>query len=251
MAHLVEKLSRRLLRDVFDLDDGAGESPRIGGLLAEHRNPSPLVFFRELPKHFLEIGQVVPSSGSLARTMLRPIRRAERPLKILEVGPGTGPFTKRILRMMGPQDELTICEINPRLLTMLKRRLAPNLDYRAHRGRVEYYLGPVQDLRHANYSGKFDVIISSLPFSNFTPEMVSDILSLYRELLAENGTLTFYEYLGVRKLGATLVPKERARLKAVDSVMKEWRKAMKRSGSIRAEVTLLNIPPAITLEAQF
>lgn len=212
----------------------------------------PLTFFKELPRHFQEIGAVLPSSPALAKAMARPVRDAGRPLRILEVGPGTGPVTKEILRFMGGEDSLLVCEINRSLLTTLKLKLGKNRHYLEHRRRVKFFLGPVQDLRKRRMSGKFDVIVSSLPFSNFTPELVGDILELYEGLLAPGGTITFFEYLGLRKIGSLLQSRrERRRMRAVDAVVKEWRHSVSQLGEVRTEVTLLNFPPALTLEAHY
>lgn len=211
-----------------------------------------LTFFRELPQRFSQIGMVMPSSPSLARSMVRPIKRASQPVAILEVGPGTGPVTKQILKNMGPEDSLLVCEINRAFLKSLKKRLARNPDFCFHRKRVRFFLGPVQELAKRNLKGKFDVIVSSLPFSNFTPELVEEILCLYQELLSDKGTLTFYEYLGMRKIGALIQPEhERERIKAVDQVVKRWRERFEGTGRLKKELTFLNIPPAMTLEANY
>ena len=57
-----------------------------------------LDFLTEAVRNFRHTGAVWPSSPILARAMTRSIAEVEGPRRILEVGPGTGPFTKAILR---------------------------------------------------------------------------------------------------------------------------------------------------------
>ena len=208
-----------------------------------------LAFLKELPKNFSQIGSIIPSSRALAKALARPIERATKPIRILEVGPGTGPITRRILKLMGPQDQLLICELNPNFIKQLQLKLATNKYFIKNRDRVSFHLGPVQDLRTFGVEGTFDAIVSSLPFSNFTPELVHDILSLYRDLLASDGSLTFVEYAGIRKISSLLKnSEERERVRGVEEVIQSWKEQWAKFGRVDRDLTILNIPPAFTLE---
>ncbi|MFB6893753.1 translation initiation factor IF-2 [Kitasatospora sp. NPDC056327] len=44
--------------------------------------------------------------------------------------------------------------------------------------------------------GRYDVIVSGLPFTNFDPAEVRDLLDLYLRLLVPGGELTYFGYLG-------------------------------------------------------
>lgn len=208
-----------------------------------------LTFLKELPKSFSQIGAMVPSSPALARLMVRPIKEAYGPLNILEVGPGTGPFTRRIIRLMGPQDKFTICEINSRFLALLKDKLERLPEYKRNQKQISFFEGPVQDLGRNFTQPRFDVIISSLPFSNFSPELVADILDLYRRLLKPDGTLSFFEYVGLRKISAAFSKRDvRDRLEKVDCVINNWFEQIEADhGVVEKEVSLLNLPPACAI----
>ena len=211
-----------------------------------------LVFWRELFRCFPEIGMITPSSAQLARAMVRPVEEAKKPISILEAGPGTGSFTKRILSLMGPQDRLVICELNPRFMARLKDGLETNEDYLKHQDRVEFFLGPVQDLPLESRDSKFDVVVSSLPFSNFTPELVNEVLGFFKRALAEDGTLTFIEYLGIRKLTYIVSsPANRSRLKGVDGVIDSWQSTVAQRGKVKRETSFLNFPPAVTFRFEY
>lgn len=214
-------------------------------------NGEYFTFIRELPRSFAQIGAMLPSSPALGRAMVRPIREANRPLNILEVGPGTGPFTRQILKLMRSEDRFTICEINSRFLRLLRRNLISNRHYAEHHDRVTFFEGPVQALPAA-IDGKFDIIVSSLPFSNFTPEMVDEILTLFSSLLEPDGTITFLEYLGVRKLSALFSSKRgRERLHAVDEVIQRWSDRVEKNGEVKKKISLLNVPPAVAIRFDY
>lgn len=216
-------------------------------------NAEYLTFLRELPKSFSQIGAMLPSSPALGRAMVRPIREAHRPLNILEVGPGTGPFTKQILKLMRSEDRFTICEINGRFLSLLRRNLSRNEHFRRNRDRITFFHGPVQELPgSAAFRGQFDIIVSSLPFSNFAPETVDEILSLFRTMLAEEGSLSFIEYLAVRKVTALFsTRRSRERLVGVEKVIQNWIDRAETDGQVRKRISLLNVPPAVAIEFDY
>ncbi len=212
---------------------------------------SYLTFLKELPKKYEEIGGLIPSSPALGRAMVRPIRESrKKSLNILEVGPGTGPFTRQILKLMGHKDRLTICEINPRFVKQLQTELPKNKHFLLHQERVELFEGPVQGLAKQIAEPCFDVVVSSLPFSNFPPDMVDEILQCLKAMLVPDGVITFCEYVGVRKL-AGLLPDRRARVKGVDAVIKKWCTNVRTAGRVKKEIALLNFPPAYTIHFSY
>jgi phosphatidylethanolamine/phosphatidyl-N-methylethanolamine N-methyltransferase len=227
------------------------------GIYYDEMNTEYLTFIRELPKSFPQIGAMLPSSAALGRAMVRPIREATRPLNILEVGPGTGPFTRQILKLMRSEDRFTICEINPRFLALLKKKLESHPNYHQHKDRIRFFQGPVQDLPQSSRDGdgaaeKYDMIVSSLPFSNFTPDTVNEILSLFRTMTAENGTVTFCEYLGMRKLSAVLSSRRgKERLAGVDEVIQRWVDMVEESGEVKKKLAILNVPPAFAIRFDY
>ena len=57
----------------------------------------------------------------------------------------------------------------------------------------------------------YDVIVSGLPFTNFTPTQVETIMSRYLELLQPGGTLTYFAYRGTRYARALTASRAEAR----------------------------------------
>jgi len=207
-------------------------------------------FLKELPKNFREIGQVAPSSKALAQSLSKPLRELSSPRRILEVGAGTGSITREIISALRDGDELIVCEINSRLLELLELDLRDALE--SHKGKVRFVNAPVQELRASETEGSFSIIVSSLPFTNFSPDLVREILELYAYLLQPGGFLSFYEYVGLRPLGQFFRnSSDRARVKAVGGEIERWKSQRKNDGALSSSVTLLNLPPARTLVGRY
>ena len=65
-------------------------------------------FFSVALRNMKTVGTVCPSSPMLSRALAEVVDAAPQPRRILEVGPGTGPVTREILRKLGPRDVLDI-----------------------------------------------------------------------------------------------------------------------------------------------
>ncbi len=172
------------------------------------------VFFKEFLRAFETTGSVIPSSRFAAEALTSRIRSASGPQSILEVGPGTGSVTRRILSDMRDNDSLTLCEINPRMMKALKAGLESNPHFIRHRERITFFEGPVQDLPEEK---TFDTIICAIPFNNLTLEIVQDIFQKLKRLSHENTYLSFFEYLALRELNMVMAPsKRRKRMKQIE-----------------------------------
>ncbi|MFI9404328.1 hypothetical protein [Nocardia sp. NPDC052316] len=89
--------------------------------------------------------------------------------------------------------------------------------------------------------GRYDVIVSGLPFTNFTPTEVERIMNRYFELLHPGATLTFFTYRGTRVARSMVSSRtEAARHRLVDDVLHRYRD---RYGDERVHVWG-NLPPA-------
>lgn len=173
-----------------------------------------VIFLREFISRFEETGSAIPSSKWAAEAMTRSIRAAKTPQHILEVGPGTGPVTEKILADMRSEDFFTICEINPRLLSALKEKLSNNPNFLKHKDRISFFEGPVQELPETH---KYDIIVCAIPFTNLRVEIVEEIFEKLSRLGHEGTNIIFFEYIGFRKLGRLASLKERReRLASLD-----------------------------------
>lgn len=200
-----------------------------------------LILVRQFLKDRHHTGAIMPSSTRLAKAMTRSVREGRHPKRILEVGPGTGPFTKPLLDSLQDGDEFHLVEINPYFSERLEERLLvpfrsqhPNIAVRMHCGPIET----------ADVEPGFDHIICGLPFNNFPPSLVRRIFRRLLDLLAPGGELMYFEYAGVRALKGPLVGAEgRRKLKRIGATGKILRK--RHSG--KRKLVLGNVPPAVAV----
>jgi phosphatidylethanolamine/phosphatidyl-N-methylethanolamine N-methyltransferase len=117
--------------------------------------------------------------------------------RVLEVGCGTGAFTKEILKKLQDADEFHIVELCPDFCEEVEKSLLqqfrkdnPNVKVEVHNALIE----------EANLEGKFDAIVCGLPFNNFPLQVVENLFEVMFGLLRPGSELAYFEYLGMLKL---------------------------------------------------
>lgn len=200
-----------------------------------------LAFLRQAIGDFNHTGAVLPSSRRLARQMTRSLRAAQSPRRILEVGPGTGPFTTVILATLAPEDTFDIVEINPTFCRHLERTLLEPHRRANPDHRVRLHEAAIQD---APLESGYDHIVCGLPFNNFPIALVEAIFDAMLGLLRSGGDLHYFEYAGVRHLKAPFVGStERRRLGSIGNHSRELRAT--HAGHRR--LVIANVPPAFAV----
>jgi phospholipid N-methyltransferase len=179
-----------------------------------------LLFLREFLLEFKTTGACFPTSKWAAHALITPLREPNRaPKRILELGPGTGSVTIPLIREMQPGDHLTICEINPRFMKALKETLERDESFQVKRDQVEFFEGAAQDIP---VGAPFDVIVCALPFVNFDLCTVKDIFAKLRLISTPNTLMTYYEYIGARRINQTIGAQSRKdRMREVNGFLKE------------------------------
>jgi phosphatidylethanolamine/phosphatidyl-N-methylethanolamine N-methyltransferase len=198
------------------------------------------LFYSQFRQHFHTTGAIAPSSLALARAITAPLAVAHTgTLRVLEVGAGTGAFTRAILRHLGCGDHLDLFELNPAFKSCLERRPA---EARAPERGISVCVH-VSDVRALPPADRYDFIVSGLPLNNFAPADVEGFLHLFMSHLRPGGTLSYFEYLYLRDLKRHLVQDagERRRLDEVKSVVDRF---LSRHHAIATPVPL-NLPPAV------
>ena len=199
-----------------------------------------LVFLDQVRRGGGAIGAVVPSSRALGRRMADGLPDGGAPRRVLEVGAGTGAFTRELVDRLGPDDTLVVVEINAAFCTALRERLAEWAE-RPGSPRVELIEGDV--LAYVP-EGPFDFVVSSLPLNALPEGLVAQIADALATMLAPGGTLVYFEYTGFRGVREGV---RRARgvrgPSAVEAalaphVVRTWR-------------VLWNMPPATVREVRF
>ncbi|MEM9259484.1 MAG: ribosomal RNA adenine dimethylase, partial [Bacteroidota bacterium] len=75
-------------------------------------------FFKEAVRNFRSTGAIASSSPALVKRLVAPLP-SNRPVTIVELGPGDGCVTRAILTKLHPDSTLTAFEINPAFVEKL------------------------------------------------------------------------------------------------------------------------------------
>jgi phospholipid N-methyltransferase len=196
-------------------------------------------FFRQYVRRFETTGAVAPSSRFLARAMTRPLRDCrDRTVRVLEVGPGTGAVTREIVRHIKPGDTLDLVEINADFANLMRKRFETEATYRDVADRATVHVCPLQDF---DPDGRYDVIISGLPFNNFPAELVEELVDICLELLNPAGTLSFFEYMFIRPLRRMVARNhEKTRLGEIERILQ----SRFQQHRFDTDWVFVNVPPA-------
>ncbi len=141
-----------------------------------------LRFFRSWISNPLRVAGVAPSSDSLARLITSEISALDAP--VLELGPGTGVFTRALLARGVPETELTLLEFGNDFLPGLNRRFP-----QARIVQMDAALIAEADLFADEAAG---AVISGLPLLSMSPRKQEAILAGAFEVLRPGGA--FYQF---------------------------------------------------------
>ncbi|MGW2210733.1 class I SAM-dependent methyltransferase [Streptomyces sp. NPDC001781] len=203
------------------------------------RHAEGWMFLIEAARDLRTIGAIAPSSTALAHALTEPVRTwAGRPLNILEAGAGTGAVTRALMTQLSAGSHLDVAEANPRFATRL-HHLANAHPLPA--GREKQVRVHPQRVEELDTGRRYDVIVSGLPFANFTPRQVETIMDRYMDLLHPGGTLTYFAYLGTRHARTLLASRTRARgHRAVEELLADYQ----RHYATGCRTVWGNLPPA-------
>lgn len=150
--------------------------------------PDKKSFLKQFWKEKKMVGAMAPSSRFLAKKMLENIDFSQAKV-LVELGPGTGVFTDKILEKMAPDAVLLVFELHDAFCIQLQNRISDKRVHIIHDSaeKIEEYL-----VKHE--LGKADVVISSLPLANFPQELRNSILQASHKSLTEVGKYIQFQY---------------------------------------------------------
>lgn len=186
------------------------------------RRAGPWRFFRRFLRNPSSIGAVVPSSPQLARRMVEPVRWNPG-VRVVEFGPGTGPFTREIRRRLPPDGRYLGIELEPEFIEHLAHEF-PGLTV-AHDSVTN-----LLPLARAHELLPLHHIVSGLPFASLPDEVTRGTLDAVEAALDAGGTFTTFQY-------AHAIPLSKAR---------RFRDEMARrfGPMVMRRFVLRNLPPA-------
>jgi phospholipid N-methyltransferase len=179
-----------------------------GGLLGERRR-----FLRSFLEGPARVGAVLPTSRRTVRATLdmAPIADASC---VVELGAGTGPYTREILARLGPDGRLLAFEVSPALAGSLRRELTDP--------RLEVIAESATSLERRLGGRRPEVIVSALPFTSLPAGLRAEILEVARRVLADDGVMLVLQY-------SPFMQRDLERI----------------FGSVRRRISPLNVPPAV------
>ena len=197
------------------------------------------LFVQEFRRNFHTTGAILPSGPRLAAALARFVEQpAEQPRRILEVGPGTGAVTQRLVEILGRQDRLDLVELNERFVECLRNRFQSEPLFQVVADRTRVLHCPVEELPAGS---KYHLCVSGLPLNNFPADVVRHLLDVMTGLLEPGGTLSFFEYMAVRRVKLLFSGRqERARLQGIGQAMS----SLLAAHEVRRDGVWLNVPPA-------
>jgi phospholipid N-methyltransferase len=145
-------------------------------------------FIRQFWKEKKMIGAMVPSSRFLALKMVKVIN-FESAKVIVELGPGTGVFTEKLLEKMSPDARLIAFELNDDFHNILKNKINDPRLILIHDSAEK-----MKDYLQEHQLSKADVVVSALPLSVFPNGLRDAVLDASNEILKENGQYIQFQY---------------------------------------------------------
>ncbi|MBL6988789.1 MAG: methyltransferase domain-containing protein [Bacteriovoracaceae bacterium] len=159
------------------------------------------IFFKEFLKNSGSTGAVLPSSKALSKAISSVIIQStnkiayKKPLRVLEVGAGTGVFSQEIIRNLTADDFFTIVEICPCFSKLLKEKLEKFMK----RPDCPTIRIVTQDFLEFNDDNQYDFIISGVPLNNFSSKFVDKFIKQVKAITHKNGLFSYFEYTALRR----------------------------------------------------
>lgn len=146
-----------------------------------------LVFLARFLRNPRQVGALAPSSQTLARAMAANITFTAES-RIVELGPGTGAFTREIIRRLPPGGHFLAVDINEHFCRELRDRW-PTLDCECGSAADLPAMLARRGWTHADH------IVSGLPFASLPAALSRSILDAVQVTLAPGGTFTTFQYV--------------------------------------------------------
>jgi phosphatidylethanolamine/phosphatidyl-N-methylethanolamine N-methyltransferase len=133
------------------------------------------------------VGAVSASSRALAEAMVAGIP-TDRPVTVVELGPGTGAFTGAIVERIAPGSKLLAIDLEPTFVERIRRRW-PSVDC------VCASAADLEKLVNERHMNPVDHVVSGLPFASLPVAMTREVLDGIEHTLRPGGSFTTFQYL--------------------------------------------------------
>jgi len=192
-------------------------------------------FFKGFVKDPKKVGALFPCSSFVGNEIIKYLaqfiqKNPDRPIRILEVGAGTGSLTAVIAKYLRPIDHLDLVEISSEFCLILRDKFdsAPN---------ISIHCVSITDWQ-PDYS--YDFIISTLPFISFEQSFMQETINQLKHLIKSGGILSYVSYAGAAQLKQPFL---RGTAKKDHKEKRNILKQLRKQYQIDATTILRNIPP--------
>jgi phospholipid N-methyltransferase len=131
------------------------------------------------------VGSITPSSRFLAKSMMKYVDW-ENARSIVELGAGTGIFTRYINELKHPDSQVVVFERDQEMRKKLEA-MYPTLDYHSNAKDIHSVI-KLMGLQEV------DCVLSGLPFANFPEEVRDDIMEGILRSLKPGGLFIAFQY---------------------------------------------------------
>jgi phosphatidylethanolamine/phosphatidyl-N-methylethanolamine N-methyltransferase len=145
-------------------------------------------FLKQFWKEKKMVGSMTPSSKYLTEKMLKNVDFKKIKL-IVELGPGTGVFTKKILEKLPDDAKLMVFELNDNFYFQLKKEITDERLIIIHDSAEK-----IAEYIHKEGFLCADYVISSLPLANFPKKLTETILKESYNTLKNQGKYIQFQY---------------------------------------------------------
>ncbi len=171
-------------------------------------------------KDLKQTGAIAPSSKFLVKDLIEQLRddisvKSCCPLNILEIGAGTGPLTKELVKLVRPEDHLDVVEIHDHFFQVISDKFSSK-NIRIHHS----------DILNFEPGREYDYIFSSLPYEAMPRELTEAIWKKKLELCSDKAYICYFKYVSFRKFKCNFEEK----------IVQRYQRDKK--------IVLLNLPPA-------
>jgi phospholipid N-methyltransferase len=193
-----------------------------------------LTFYEQAFKEARQVGAFSFTSNAVCDALIEPIKRRDgKPLRVVELGAGTGAITRAVLKKLQPGDHFDVYEINSAFAKILREEF----------GAIKN--GPSIEILETDVElipsdVKYDVIVSSLPLMNFPPDKVRRVFDILADRLTPDGIICYYDYWAKEVRTVIGNAAERQRTRGVVAATRDFHGRMK----YRRKIIFRNIPPA-------
>ena len=147
-----------------------------------------ILFLQQFLRHPRMVGSVIPTSGTAINALLDPVAWEDVQC-VVEYGPGTGVFTRGILKRIPRHARLIAIDTNPLFIEHLRDTIG---DERLIC--VEGSAADVEAILQRHGFDAADYIISGLPFSTLPPPVAEHIARATANAIRSGGSFLVYQY---------------------------------------------------------